>query len=382
MIRRQNAVLALAFSVFSAMAIPAGAAINAGDRLNVHIYNHPELSIVATVDSSGSIQIPVVGTVHAAGLESNAVAYVIRKRIEPYVPFPAVDVQDTSETQSLFVSGASGGVLAYSPNETLSAAVAEVQKAGTIAGTNNVPPSPNALIDRFDSSRLDLRRVIVYRSGRALGAYNVIALRDAGDPGPVLYANDTVAFSNKPIAVKVVGAVNLPGPAYLWADEPLSDAIAQSGGVSGVAASNRIVISRPDAADQIVAFGNAAFNEPAKDGDIITVPTAPRVTVAGMVDKPGTVILPSDFTLVSALAAAGGYNRFGDLRNVQVVHQGVTTHYNIVALAHGDLTNNPALSDGDTVYVPEGHKTDWSLVWSALGGIGGISTLYYNVVHH
>lgn len=361
------------------MPSPAEADINSGDRLSIHVYNHPELSTVATVDSRGVIQLPVIGTVHVQGRDSKDVAFVIRKRIEPYVPFPAVDVQDTSESQTLFVSGAPGGVLTYSPNETLSAAVAEITKATQFSQTAQTPP--NSLINRFDYSRLDLKRVMIYRSGRTLGTYDMVALRGAGDPGPLLYANDTVAFSNKPIAVTVVGAVNAPGPAFLWPDEPLSNAIAQAGGASPSAAAAHVEIARANEPTQTVAFGDSVFNRPAQTGDVITVPTAPRVSVAGLVEKPGTVTLQSDSTLISALAAAGGYNKFGDLRKVQVVHQGVATQYNIVALAHGDMAQNPTLHDGDTVYVPEGYKTDWSLVFQALGGIGGLSNVYYNLIH-
>jgi len=76
---------------------------------------------------------------------------------------------------------------------------------------------------------------------------------------------------------------------------------------------------------------------------------------------------------VSALASSGGYNKFADLRKVQIVHQGTRTQYDIVALAHGDLSQNPTLHDGDTVFVPEGHKTDWSQVFAALGGIGSFA---------
>jgi protein involved in polysaccharide export with SLBB domain len=210
----------------------------------------------------------------------------------------------------------------------------------------------------------------------------MIALRMSGDPGPTLYANDTVAFSNKPIAVEVIGAVNTPGATYLWPQEPLSNAIAQAGGATPLAASGRIVITHADAPPEMLALGDPTFNRPALPGDVITVPTAPRVTVTGLVEKPGVVTLPNDFTLLSALASAGGYNKFGDLRKVQVLHAGVKTQYDIVALAHGDASQNPALHDGDTVFVPEGYKTDWGQVFQALGGLGGLSSFGYFLRSH
>jgi len=351
--------------------LAAAAAINAGDRLSVRVYNHPELTTQVTVDSRGDVALPLAGTLHVAGCESADVAAAIRKRIAPYVPLPAVEVQDASESQILFVSGGPGGVLTYAPNETLSAAVAEIAKGALLGDTAHAPP--NATLDRFDQSRLDLKRVTVFRSGAKLGVYDMIALRTTGDPGPVLEANDTIAFANKPVPVNVIGAVNTPGTAYLWPDEPLSDAIVQAGGPSGAAASGHIAVTHADSTREAVALGDEIFNRPAHAGDVITVPTAPRVTVAGLVERPGIVVLQNDFTLVSALASSGGYNKFADLRKVQIVHQGTRTQYDIVALAHGDLSQNPTLHDGDTVFVPEGHKTDWSQVFAALGGIGSFA---------
>jgi protein involved in polysaccharide export with SLBB domain len=366
---RTSALLGLAVATLCS-AVPAWATIDAGDRLNIRIYNHPELSSVVTVDSHGVIQLPVVGSLSVQGHESANVALAIRRRIEPYIPFPAVDVQDTSESQTLFVSGGPGGVLPFAPNETLCAAVAEIAKGSQFSDTAQTPP--NAQFDRFDRSRIDLKRVALYRNGRSISTFNLIALRNAGNPGPRLYANDTIAFANKPITITVIGAVNAPGSAYLWPEEPLSDAIAQAGGTSPVAASGHIEISHVNQAPDVVALGDPIFNRAAAAGDVITIPTAPRVTVAGLVEHPGVVSLQNDFTLVSALAAAGGYNKFGDLRKVQLIHQGTKREYNIVALAHGDLAQNPTLHDGDTVYVPEGYKTDWGQVFAGLGGIGGL----------
>jgi protein involved in polysaccharide export with SLBB domain len=368
---------ASALFAFACSCAPAFAAISAGDHLNVHVFNHPELSGVVTVDSHGAIELPVIGHLHVAGLESSQVATSINGRIKSYVPFPSVDVQDFSESQTIFVTGGPGGVLAYAPNETLAAAVAEMAKVTQASDATQTPP--NASLDRFDRSRIDLKRVALYRAGRRLGIYDMIQLRSIGDPGPVLFANDTIAFANKPIAVTIAGAANLPGPAYLWPEEPVSDAIAQAGGPSAAAASGHVLISGLDGTSRVVTLGDATFNGPAHPGDTITIPTAPRVTVAGLVEHPGLVTLQNDFTLVSALAAAGGYDKFSDLRRVQIVHAGTRREYNIVKLAHGDLSQNPSLADGDTVFVPEGYKTDWNQVFAGLGGIAGIGVFLTHI---
>jgi protein involved in polysaccharide export with SLBB domain len=86
-----------------------------------------------------------------------------------------------------------------------------------------------------------------------------------------------------------------------------------------------------------------------------------------MVVKPGDVQLKNDMTLLSALYGADGIQKWADLKKVQVMHGSQRTTYDVTALTHGDVSQNPPLSDGDTVFVPEGHKIDWTPVFAALG---------------
>jgi protein involved in polysaccharide export with SLBB domain len=177
------------------------------------------------------------------------------------------------------------------------------------------------------------------------------------------------------VGVVVLGDVAVPGKAYLWADEPLSDAIAQAGGLKDSAASARITLERPGEAPRLVALGDAAFSRPAQPGDKLTFPTAPRVMVAGMVNTPGVATLKTDFSLLSAMYTAGGINKWANLRDVQVTHDGTTSHYDVTKLTHGDLAENPPLQDGDSVFVPEGHKIDFSQTFATLGTLVGAGNL-------
>jgi protein involved in polysaccharide export with SLBB domain len=94
------------------------------------------------------------------------------------------------------------------------------------------------------------------------------------------------------------------------------------------------------------------------------------VNVIGTVVTPGVHPLKTDPTLLSALYVAGGPAKYADLKGVKVVHQGVTKPYDVTKLTNGDLSqNNPTLTDGDTVVVPQGHHMDWTPLWAVLGGI-------------
>ena len=69
---------------------------------------------------------------------------------------------------------------------------------------------------------------------------------------------------------------------------------------------------------------------------------------------------------MSALYFAGGPTRYGDIKHVGVIHQGVQQTYDVTKLTHGAPSANPQLSDGDTVFVPEGHKIDFTMIFQGI----------------
>lgn len=336
---------------------PASAAIHAGDKLNVYVYNHPEISTQVTVDSFDRISLPIAGAVNVTGCNPKTVALRIESALRPYIRYPAVDVQLLAEGRSVFVSGGPGGIVAIEPGETLSAALASV-------------PSVDGM--EIAHSRVDLTKVSVERDGRVVGTYDARALLAAGNSGPVLSPGDTIVFVNKPVPVLVQGDVKNPGRAFLSTDEPISDAIPQSGGLLPNAADSQFALVRSGERNT-VAPGDPLFSAPAREGDVLIVPTAPRVEVAGMVAKPGQVDLRTDFTLVSALYEAGGPIKHADIRNVKVVRNGHAVTYNITALSHGDLSQNPTLRGGDLILVPESRQVDFGEV------IGGLFSSIYAI---
>lgn len=342
----------------SAFATPI---VHPGDRVSVKVYNHPELSSTLAVDSRGYITMPLAGSVSAAGLEPAKLAARLQSNLAPYVRFAAVEVQIAGEGSSIFVSGGPGGVLPYQPGETLAAAISQIKSDDGID---------------IMHSRVDLTQVRVTRDTASLGTFDQVALSGRGESGPVLAAGDTLVLVNKPIAVTVDGDVTRPGTTYLNRTQPLSDAILQLGGLTPTAATAQVAVNRSGAV-QLHGLGDPIFQQPAREGDRMLVPTAPRVMIAGMVGTPGQVVLKNDFTLVSALYTAGGPNKWANLKNVQVVHQSQRTEYDITKLTHGDISQNPILKDGDVVFVPEGHKIDLSTFFSAINATRTIFPVRY-----
>jgi protein involved in polysaccharide export with SLBB domain len=325
------------------------------------VFNHPELSPPSTtVDASGDIAVPLAGVVDAQGATSTVLAERIRLRLLPYIPLVAVDVRVLEQGTDIFVSGDVGGVLKYSPGETL---VAALQDESTNNGASPAAPAGAAVDLRHGP--IDLQDVGIIRDGAALGPYDVEAMIAQGEAGPPLDPGDTLVLKDKAIRIPVRGDVKVPGFAYLDPAEPLLQAIAQVGGPLETAWTSHVQLTR-DGTTQTVPLGDPLFSEPSHPGDALLVPRAPTVSVLGLVVKPGTTVLHGDATLLDALYEAGGPTSNGNLRSVTVLRKGQRSEYDVANLTHGAHDQNPTLSDGDTVFVPEGHKFDFTFFFQAL----------------
>lgn len=207
---------------------------------------------------------------------------------------------------------------------------------------------------------------MIKRDGKNLPVVDVTRLIASGDPGPKLQPDDTIELSEKPIAVTVRGDVRAPGVAHLDRDEPMSNALLQVGDTNAATSSVQLLLTR-GGKEQTITTASPAYREPAQNGDALYVPHGARVGVVGQVTKPGEVLLQGDTTLLSALYYAGGPTSYGDIRYVGVIHNGVQGTYDVTKLTHGASTaNNPTLADGDTVFVPEGHKIDFTKFFQIL----------------
>ncbi len=337
-------VLAVAFVPLRALAVP----LHPGDKVTISVYNHPELLTAGTLDPSGAISIPLAGTVKLAGLEPASADRAIAAALRKYIRYAAADVTVTQPVSTIFVAGGPGGTAPYTPGETLGTAISGLSI----------------------SSSIDLRRVELDRNGAAIGTYDA---KDVGGNGPTLEAGDTIVLRNKPIEVAVRGDVKQPGATYLYRDERLVDAIQQTGGLNDDAARGAIELRRGNASET-VALSSAQLAAAPQSGDVLVVSPARHVQVGGTVAKPGDVALISGDSLIAAIYDAGGPLDNSDISHVQVQHGGVRSTYDITAVEHGDLSQNPKVSDGDVVFVPKGHRIDFRDVFS------GLSVLRYFIV--
>jgi protein involved in polysaccharide export with SLBB domain len=258
---------------------------------------------------------------------------------------------------------------------TIASAVDYLQRtaATPTPDTQNVPQVAKHDVDTGSldlvNGPINFHDVTILRNGAKLDSVDVIQLHETGGAGPALQPNDTIQLVDKPVAVAVSGDVERPGTAHLNANETLTQALSQVGGLAASSRVDHLQLVR-DGASQYVSVGSPVFSQPAQNGDKIIVARATHVDVLGSVAKPGDTMLRGSNTLVSAIYYAGGPVKFANLRAVQVIRNGQKQQYDLGKLQKGGNGDNPELADGDVVFVPQGSTFQWSDVWGALGSIG------------
>lgn len=107
--------------------------------------------------------------------------------------------------------------------------------------------------------------------------------------------------------------------------------------------------------DEITARLSEFIQDPQLDVRVAAF-RSKRVTVTGEVTEPGMLPLTDvPLTLVEALTLAGGATPEAALQRVQVMRDGETRTFDVLALLErGDMRQNILLQDDDLVYVPEG----------------------------
>jgi protein involved in polysaccharide export with SLBB domain len=329
------------------------------------------------VASDGSISIPVVGTLKVAGMTTHEVSKFVEQRLATYVRDPSVNVRLLQQGQSVFLTGSTTGVLPYLPGETLSSALGQLRDQ---FGKNSAPTQGTGG-ERYGGtlarSAIDLRRIVLERDNHQSGPIDGEELLRSGTPGPALVPGDTLLFASKPVRVDVRGEVASPGAIYLYKTDTLEEALLAAGGPLPSASTVDASLIR-DGKETALPLGGAALRQPPQTGDEVVVRAAPHVTVLGQVPTPGELMLKNGSTLLSALYVAGGPTHWANVKDIQVVHEGTRHSYDLSHLPYGDLSGNIPLTDGDVVYVPEGHKIDARLFMQAIGGaLGGL----YDVGH-
>lgn len=148
------------------------------DKVEVDVYGVPELSRTVQVDASGTIAVPLVGTIVASGKTTSQLADAIADRLRgKYIRSPQVTVNADTISQTITVDGQveKPGQYPVTGRMTLIRAVARAEGTSEFANTSYV---------------VVFRRV----DGKDMAAlYDLRAIRQGIYPDPEVYANDVVS---------------------------------------------------------------------------------------------------------------------------------------------------------------------------------------------
>lgn len=159
--------------------LAAGQPIGVGDKLNVQVFQVPDLSLKdLIVDASGNIEMPLIGTVRSAGLTPGELSADIAARLAArYLRNPEVTVTVAeAASQKITVDGAvtKPGVYEIRGSTSLLQAVAMAEGPSRVA---------------------DLTKVAVFRTidgQRAVALFDLTAIRQGRSPDPAIFGDDIV----------------------------------------------------------------------------------------------------------------------------------------------------------------------------------------------
>jgi polysaccharide biosynthesis/export protein len=320
----------LAMSPLNPLASADSYTLGAGDKIQISVFNAPELSGEMRVTIDGQISLPWVGNLAVNQLTLSETQQLLTARYQPFLTRPPLINIALMEMRPIRVT-VSGQVNRPGTYEPL--AVGDVSRPGTYA-----PDSLQA----------------GYRPNRPVPTLTQ-ALQNAGGITP--QAN---------IRQIVVRRPQRHGAKEMQID--LSQLINQGDATQDIALRDGDAIVVPMA-------GAIAPAEAIRIGTANFAPRHIRVQVVGEVVRPGAVEVPNSASLNQAILAAGGFNQEraqkSDVEFVRLQQDGSVMRRNIpvdLAVAPNEDTN-PILRENDVIVVQRSRTTKLK------DGVGGFTGL-------
>ena len=285
--------------------VPADYRLGPGDEMLVSIWGAVDADLRLTVDRSGRVNIPRVGSVVVSGLQVPEAATAIDRQARRVFKNLELSVSlGQLRNIRVFVTGFAvrPGAYTVSSFSTLSTVV---------FGRSGGPSASGSFRD------IELRR-----AGRTVAKLDLYDLMLFGrrDADQAIQADDVIYIGPVGRQVALIGSVNKQAIFEVKDNETIGDLLRMGGGFNSVADRSRVAIERvSERSDrrvrQLVWPADAATALDA--GDLVRTFSAidaalplqrqnKRVRIEGEVQRPGTYILPPDSSVADALKIAGG----------------------------------------------------------------------------
>lgn len=357
-------LLSLALLAVASVAQAQTYRIGAGDVIEVQIVGEAELSAPApglTVGPDGRIVLPFVGELTAAGATTDELQQQIRDAlVEGQIlldPVVMVRVREfRSQVYNVLGAVRNPGTFPFRGGLTIRDALA--QAGGLIESGTGAASRSQARLIRPDGAVLPVSLT------EALGGGGDFARLE-------LEAGDTLVVDQRGNIV-VIGRVTTPGVIEVDGPTHLSELIARSGGVTVEGDPSRITIRRKDGSLEstgLAAAGPGGLTDPVVEpGETVLVGEVEMANIVGAVTTPGRYPVRLGMRVSDLISAAGGPaigrgtiegggDPRGDLSQIVLSRPSspsVVVNLTEVLLRGSRLPeDDPVISAGDSVYVPE-----------------------------
>ncbi len=284
--------------------VPGDYIVRPGDELQLTIWGSVDADLRLTVDRSGNISVPRVGSIQVAGVRSGDLNDTISRRVaRTFKNFQLSATLGQVRAIRVFV----GGYVQHPGSVTvsgLSSILHALMRAGGPAAAGS------------------FRDIHLRRGGKEVAVFDLydLLLKGNRDTDQLVQPDDVIFVGPIGTQVAVLGSVNQQAIYELKPGETLSDALAMAGGFNAVADRSRVALERL-AERNSGRVAELALPAHSKDvlgsGDLVhvfSVITASlpqevqneHVRVEGEVAHPGDYILPPGSHIADALRAAGG----------------------------------------------------------------------------
>ncbi len=295
----------------SSTATQAGYVLGSGDHITVNVFGYEEYTGDRTILPDGTITLPLLGSIRAAGRTTDQFAQELTTRLQPFLVDPTITVNlSILRAVSVNVAGEVlrpgrvqlqglpvGGVTQQLEQPTLSVALT---KAGGITQYADIR---QVILKRSSPDGISQSTINLWDAIGSLNAPPEVILQD-GDSIyiPRLVADDTSvdrrrvaqsSFAPATVRVRVVGEVTQPGEVAVPPNSSVSSAVAIAGGPTQDARLSQVAFVRLNPTGQIerqiLDLRNLTDDYQIQDGDVVIVP---KRGSSSFIDMAGRVLSP------------------------------------------------------------------------------------------
>ena len=329
------------------------------DVLRIDVWGEKDLSQEYAVSVFGTIMMPLIGEVRAAGLTERQLAAGLRKQLEAdYLVNPQVIVSVREyRSQKVLVLGDAGKPGLYSLTGTTTL-LEVLTQAGALSGGS----SRQILLVR--PVRLAARGGQVVPGSNTIRRIDVDKIQLDNPADNFLLEDGDTLIVPRADSVFILGEVKSPGSRPLGRDTTILEVITMAGGFTDKATANGVkVIRRTGEKEEVLSLdlsGEIPRNRNflLQNMDAVIIPRGNSFFIFGEVKSPGTYVLEKSLTILEAITAAGGFtgkaapSRTKIIRNTSKGQETIWVDMNEI-INRGRRDKSIPLVENDVIVVPE-----------------------------